>query len=444
MILSANKLRQIDRDIKEDMPFLMTDTATVIMECFDAVNKEWVNDSSSYEFMFINAIKEYEVTELNYDIIHKVIYIIYNEIQAYLASNDENKKFLFFTELDEYLTTNEKDFTIETIAEFIDDISSYSVEYKRLLLIAAMAYIYDPIFSLYDILDDENKIVTFSYTYKKDVLNIPEYYLIKANINYLGGAYHGFKYAHDAHNDYRNRINNIRGKNIENIKLFEETLKKSNLTVLKKLYEILMIYTSTAPSNDRHNYQPLLLYNNFSKHNFTSDVNADSLMCDIVTGRYKNVLYHDIDNSLIGITREIVEFIEDVLLIDVYAIYKDAIDNETETKGDLLKSAVIKYIDYILYSIPASHYRTKISDADYNEYITSFEGIQYDVSKDYLKSYMLFSMAKQYGSSKTITDDLGTSIKTFIYCCDSFDELVKKIISDLLSDERYERVVESK
>lgn len=441
MILSANKLRQIDRDIKEDMSFLMTDTTTVIMECFDAVNEKWVNDSSSYEFMFINAIKEYEVTELNYDIIHKVIYIIYNEIQAYLASNDENKKFLFFTELDEYLTTNEKDFTIETIAEFIDDISSYSVEYKRLLLIAAMAYIYDPIFSLCDILnDEENKIVKFSYTYKKDALNIPEYYLIKANINYLGGAYHGFKYAHDAHNDYRNRINKIRKADIERIKESEKTLKESNLTVLKKLYEILMIYTDTAPSNDRHNYQPLLLYNNFNKHNFTSDVNADRLMCDIITGRYKNVLYHDIDNSIIGITREIVEFIEDVLLIDVYAIYKAAID----ANGDQLNNAIRKYIDYVLYNIPESHYRTKISDDDYSSYIESFDTIQYDVSKDYLKSYMLFSIATQYRCSETTITDLKNSIETFIDCCDFFDALVKKIISDLLSDERYERVVDSK
>ena len=440
MILSANKLRQIDRDIKEDISFLMTDTATVIMECFDAVNEKWVNDSSSYEFMFINAIKEYEVTELNYNIIHKVIYIVYNEIQAYLASNDKNKKFLFFTELDEYLTTNEKDFTIETIAEFIDDISSYSVEYKRLLLIAAMAYIHDPIFSLYDIPDTENNIVKFSYTYKKDALNIPEYYLIKANINYLGGAYHGFKYAHDAHNDYRNRINKIRKADIDSIKESEKTLKNSNLTVLKKLYEILMIYTDTAPSNDRHNYQPLLLYNNFNKHNFTSDVNADSLMCDIVTGRYKNVLYHDIDNSIIGITREIVEFIEDVLLIDVYAIYKAAI----AANGDQLNNAIRKYIDYVLYNIPESHYRTKISEVDYNNYIKSFDAIQYDVSNDYLKSYMLFSMATQYECLEKTTTDLKNSIKTFIDCCDFFDGLVKKIISDLLSDERYERVVDSK
>ena len=229
-----------------------------------------------------------------------------------------------------------------------------------------------------------------------DILTSPEYYLLKPKLTYILNDYDkgtGFRYMHDAVNYYDDCANNILEKNAGIVSSLN-SLDEKILKTLKDVYKAGMSTNKNKNvlSNNRANLQPLLLSNPANKNKFTGNIVSNKLVQDILSNRYNKITYAELDDELEKITEEIVLFIEDVLLEDVYNIYSI---EKRDDKKDNIEIIMYKYMATVLYGVDKYIFRDTDSYEDIDSIKKLITSFSFDISSDFRKTVALYIILKQ-------------------------------------------------
>ena len=443
MFITSNYIRYLKATMEETTLFILPDVIQLVFDCFDSYKPDWSSDKESLEYKFVNMIKENEIDSSNYKDYQKVIIVLSEEINKYNAYQNDDKVFVFFNELDEYLLKNKKDFNIQTISEFIDSSSELNILYKKTLFYAILKDLYDPyiyntIGCISDLTTEEIDLKVESI--ELDQLTSPEFYLLKPKLTYIlndcdKGA--GFRYMHDAVDYYDRCANNILKENDDIDKLDEKIFK-----TLKDIYKAGMSTNKNKDvlSNNRANLQPLLISNPANKNKFTGNIVSNKLVQDILSGRYNKITYAELDDELEKITEEIIMFIEDVLLEDTYIIY--SIDDK-EAKKSKIELVIYKYMLTVLNGIDKYIFRNteKYNDIKDVKELYKSEDFSFDISSDFRKTIALYIILKQIIPELFDITNIINNLSTFFSKCAILKDMFDKLIKKLLDSNNFERVM---
>ena len=447
MFITSNYIRYLKATMEETTLFILPDVIQLVFDCFDSYKPDWSSDKESLEYKFVNMIKENEIDSSNYKDYQKVIIVLSEEINKYNAYQNDDKVFVFFNELDEYLLKNKKDFNIQTISEFIDSSSELNILYKKTLFYAILKDLYDPyIYNTVAFINDLKDCGLKVDSIILDQLTSPEFYLLRPKLTYIlndcdKGA--GFRYMHDAVIYYDDCANNIlNNPNYAETVSSLNALNEKTLKTLKDIYKAGMSTNKNKDvlSNTRANLQPLLLSNPANKNKFTGNIVSNKLVQDILSGRYNKITYAELDDELEKITEEIIMFIEDVLLEDTYIIY--SIDDK-EAKKSKIELVIYKYMLTVLNGIDKYIFRNteKYNDIKDVKELYKSEDFSFDIGSDFRKTIALYIISKQIIPELFDITNIINNLSTFFSKCAILKDMFDKLIKKLLDSNNFERVM---